>query len=261
MIKNKLKVSFFIFTAILTAGIFSDVYAQNAGFKEITAPEVKNIIDENRGVVIHVLSKIEYNIQHITGSINIPVINIKNTAKLPEDKNIPLVFYCMGKRWPYSKRAAGLAAAKGYKKVFAFIGGIPEWRRYNYPMTIDKDWQNIKVKKFSPIKLIQLLEKENIYLLDVRPLNFKRDSTFIAGASFCPLVFLNKRYTQIPKDKKIITTDWAMKQSTTAARFLKQKGYNVLGTLKGGLERWKQENHPVEIRDFNNVKGLLKKAP
>jgi len=68
------------------------------GWQEISASEVKTMIENGDAVVIHVLSEIEYNMQHITGSINIPIIKVKSSKKLPQDKNTPLVFYCMGKR-------------------------------------------------------------------------------------------------------------------------------------------------------------------
>lgn len=132
--------------------------------------------------------------------------------------------------------------------MFAFVGGIPEWRRFNYPMTMNKEWQKIRVRKLRPEKLIRLMDAENPYILDVRPLNFKRDNTFVKGAAFCPLVYLADRYTELPKDRKIVITDWAMKQSPTAAKFLIQKGYPVEGVLKGGLERWKFDGFPVEER-------------
>ncbi|MBF0102959.1 MAG: rhodanese-like domain-containing protein [Desulfobacterales bacterium] len=82
---------FLIFSVAVT-------FAQTIEYKEITAPEVKSMIDEKKGIVIHVLSKIEYDMQHITGSINIPIIHIKNTDMLPKDMTTPIVFYCMGTR-------------------------------------------------------------------------------------------------------------------------------------------------------------------
>ena len=67
-------------------------------FKQITAPEVKALLEEGQAVLVHVLSEIEYDVQHIPGSINIPIVKMKTTEKLPEGKDTPLVFYCMGKR-------------------------------------------------------------------------------------------------------------------------------------------------------------------
>ena len=115
-------------------------------------------------------------------------------------------------------------------------------------MTVNTEWQKIKVRKLRPEKLIRLMDEEAPYILDVRPLNFKRDNTFIKGAAFCPLVYLTDRYTELPKERKIILTDWAMKQSPIAAKFLTQKGYAIAGVLKGGLERWKADGFPVEVR-------------
>ncbi len=68
------------------------------GFKEITAPELKNMIDEKKVTVIHVLSEIEYEMQHIEGSFNIPIVKMETTDKLPKSKETALAFYCMGTR-------------------------------------------------------------------------------------------------------------------------------------------------------------------
>jgi rhodanese-related sulfurtransferase len=146
-------------------------------------------------------------------------------------------------------RAARIAIKRGYTKVFAFLGGIPEWRKFNYAMVIDKNWQKIPVKKFAPASFKSLNDTQDFYVLDVRPLNFKRDTSFIFGAHHCPLVHLDRRYLSIPKNQRILITDWAMKQSPIAAKFLIQKGYHIKGVLKGGMERWKAESYPYESRD------------
>jgi len=71
---------------------------EQRGYTVITAPELKEMIRDEKVVVIHALSQIEYEIQHIEGSINIPVVEMATTDKLPTDKSTPVVFYCMGKR-------------------------------------------------------------------------------------------------------------------------------------------------------------------
>jgi hypothetical protein len=72
--------------------------AADPGYKEITAPELKILLEKQQCLLIHSLSKIVFEIQHIEGSINIPVIELETTTLLPKDKSTPLVFYCMGKR-------------------------------------------------------------------------------------------------------------------------------------------------------------------
>lgn len=74
----------------------TDAHTAEKGFAEITAPEVKTMLDEKRAVLVNVLSAIEYEMQHITGSINIPIDKIATSDRLPVDKNTPLVLYCMG---------------------------------------------------------------------------------------------------------------------------------------------------------------------
>lgn len=71
--------------------------SRDEGFSEITAPEVKVMLDDGKSVVVNVLSDIEYSLQHISGSINIPVNYMETTQALPRDKKTHLVFYCMAK--------------------------------------------------------------------------------------------------------------------------------------------------------------------
>jgi rhodanese-related sulfurtransferase len=124
-------------------------------------------------------------------------------------------------------------------------------------MTINKEWQKIRVNKIAPNVLMNLLAKEDLYILDVRPQDFKRDASFIKGSRLCPLVYLADRFKEIPKDRRIVITDWAMKQSPTAAKFLTVKGYQIHGVLKGGIERWRSENLPVEEREPTTKFGPL----
>jgi rhodanese-related sulfurtransferase len=65
-------------------------------YKTLTAPEVKEMIEGGRAIAIHVLSRIEFEMQHIPGSINIPITEMNETDKLPKEKAFPLIFYCMG---------------------------------------------------------------------------------------------------------------------------------------------------------------------
>ena len=63
----------------------------------ITAPEVKDMIEKDpNAVLINVLSAIEYDGLHITGSINIPITSFRNSDLLPKDLDHPIITYCMG---------------------------------------------------------------------------------------------------------------------------------------------------------------------
>ncbi len=115
-------------------------------------------------------------------------------------------------------------------------------------MQANEEWRKIKIRKIAPDKVAEMLQSDNYFVIDVRPLEYARDSSFIKQAVLCPLVYLSEYYKDLPKDCNILITDWAMKQSTIAAKFLAAKGFNVAGVLKGGIERWNADNREVEIR-------------
>lgn len=83
---------------LLFAAISGTVRAESETFREITAPEVKHKLDNGEGLLIHVLTRLEYEAQHIPDSINIPIVDMETTDQLPENKDMPVIFYCMGIR-------------------------------------------------------------------------------------------------------------------------------------------------------------------
>lgn len=146
-----------------------------------------------------------------------------------------------------------MAVEMGYTNVYWFKGGIPEWRSFGYPMEINQEYANMKIRKISPKQLYTMLQKDkDIYILDVRPIASDRLNVFVKNANICPMVFLTDFYHRIPRDKKIVITDWINKKAILAAKFLTKKGYNVAGILKGGIVRWQKENLPLEQREFTN---------
>ena len=50
------------------------------------------------------------------------------------DKNAPLIFACNGEECWKSYKAATWAIANGYKTVYWFRGGLPEWRSRRFPI-------------------------------------------------------------------------------------------------------------------------------
>lgn len=77
----------------------SFLLAEGEGFKEITAPETKAMMEENESaLLINVLSALEYELQHIPNSISIPIDQLKGSPLLPKDMERPIIFYCMGPR-------------------------------------------------------------------------------------------------------------------------------------------------------------------
>ena len=214
--------------------------------KVITAPEVKSIMETDKtAVLINALSKINFQMQSIPGSINIPLPDIKTSKLIPKNKKLPIIVYCLGLDCPVSKKAAVLLQKMGYSNIKWYRGGIHEWRSLQYKMIENRELLKIKVKKISPKKLVKLLKKEKPFIIDVRPNVWKTIYPYIEDAKRIQLYDLHRKYQDIPKTSNVVLIDVKMKQSVTAAKFLISKGYNVLGVLKGGVVRWTEEGMPT----------------
>lgn len=55
-------------------------------------------------------------------------------AKLPQDKNAPMIFQCNGAECWYSYKAARYMVKRGFKKVYWYRTGLPAWKAAGYPV-------------------------------------------------------------------------------------------------------------------------------
>ena len=226
------------------------------GVSVITAPEVRQLMSAEKPLLVHTLSRIEFQMQHIPGSINIPVDEVTDSPLLPKEKNAKIIFYCNGQACPYSKRASVTAVKRGYKDVAWFRGGILEWRKFQYEMFVDQQLRAIDVTKLSP-KDFKKKSQGDVVVLDVRPQwwrQSKEKAGVIVGTNkMIPLLKLDKRLIELPKDKPILIVDRLMRQSIHAAKYLSQNGFNVVGVLKGGSKRWGKEGLPYLAKNEEPV--------
>ena len=115
------------------------------GVKIVTAQEAKPMLD--RGVAfIDARVAAEYAEKTIKGAKSLPyreksakAVDFDRTqdqfdlAKLPVDKNTPVVFFCnAGECWK-SYKASVLARDAGHKQVYWLRGGMPEWTAKGLP--------------------------------------------------------------------------------------------------------------------------------
>lgn len=84
-----------LFTLLILLLIPCKAQAMEEGYQKITAPELQGMLKNRDVLIINTLSKLEYELQHIPGSISIPINTIHRPGLLPADKNTPLIFYCM----------------------------------------------------------------------------------------------------------------------------------------------------------------------
>lgn len=111
-------ISYLFITILLLTGCSNS-------YRNINAEEAKNQIEINQAILIDVRSELEYNQNHIEGSVNIPLDTIDESIKNTYTTNTPLIVYCQsGTR---SKQAAEKLIELGYKDVFN-LGSINNWK-------------------------------------------------------------------------------------------------------------------------------------
>ncbi len=128
---------------VSTLGYFTP--RQLPGATIVTAEQVADLM--KKGATLYdTRSAEEYGQRHIQGAKFLPYheksrkevgfdekADSFDLAKLGEDRNAPLIFACNGAECWKSYKACQLAAKAGYKQVYWFRGGFPEWNMAGMP--------------------------------------------------------------------------------------------------------------------------------
>lgn len=101
-----------------------------------------------------------------------------------------------------------------------------------------------EVKKLSPDELSRLLENEkNLFFLDVREAKEIEEFGSLKGYVNIPVGELEKRLSEVPKDKVIVTACQRAVRAGRAADILEKNGYKVAGRC--AMVEWKEQGKPV----------------
>jgi len=121
------------------------------GAKVISAAEAKALIAQGMPVY-DVRVEEEYKNAHVPGAVSVPYKegSAKEVDfdrgddqfalnKLPKDKNAPFIMYCDGTICWKSYKSAVMAIEAGWKNVYWFRGGFPEWKEAGMPIIAKKE--------------------------------------------------------------------------------------------------------------------------
>ncbi|MDR3391618.1 MAG: rhodanese-like domain-containing protein [Sulfuriferula sp.] len=116
------------------------------GAEVVDAAKAKSLMDAG-AKMIDARVAAEYADAHIKGAINVPYREKSAKAvdfdasqdsfdlgKLPADKNAAIILACNGPECWKSYKGAIAAIKGGYKKVYWFRGGFPEWKAKGLPI-------------------------------------------------------------------------------------------------------------------------------
>jgi rhodanese-related sulfurtransferase len=128
------------------AALATETPASLEGTTVVNADQVKELMAKGAAVIDTRVAN-EYADAHIKGARNVPYKEKSakaadfdasqdsfELAKVSADKNAAVVFYCnAGECWK-SYKASKVAVKAGFKKVYWFRGGMPEWKGKGYPV-------------------------------------------------------------------------------------------------------------------------------
>ncbi len=98
----------------------------------------------------------------------------------------------------------------------------------------------------SPAKAFAMLKKGAL-LVDVRqPKEVAKKSFDVLDIINIPVGELNKRFQEIPVDRKIIIACHVGSRGSMATRFLISQGYSKAVNMQQGIVRWEKEGLPVK---------------
>ena len=110
----------------------------------------------------------------------------------------------------------------------------------------------------APAKALALIQKGAL-LVDVREPNEVAKKSFdVSNIMQIPLRDLQKRFQEIPLDRKVIVACHSGNRSSMATRFLMNHGYTQVLNLQHGIVRWEKEGLPIK-RELKQQSGSLLK--
>jgi len=100
-------------------------------------------------------------------------------------------------------------------------------------------------------ELMQKLENDDVYLIDVRPVE-EFNSGHIKQADSLPHRQIRERIQELPKDREIVAycRGPLCLMADEAVSLMKKEGFNAY-RLENGYTDWLAENRPVETKDTN----------
>ncbi len=110
--------------------------------------------------------------------------------------------------------------------------------------------KKIEVKKIS-LEDAYVHFQQGVTLLDVR--EYHEISEIAYGLSeviVMPLSELESRFSELPKDKMLITACKAGGRSLKAAQFLASQGYDQILSMAAGMTQWKDKGLPVVVSEI-----------
>jgi rhodanese-related sulfurtransferase len=88
---------------------------------------------------------------------------------------------------------------------------------------------------------------EGALLVDVRELREVQALAFdVSDIVYIPLSELEKRWSEIPKDREVVLVCQGDGRSLKATYYMQYHGYTQVSNMSGGIEKWVKKGFPVK---------------
>lgn len=114
------KISFFLLLVIL---VFLTACG-NAGYKNVSTGDAKQLIDNNEVVVLDVRTPDEFQEGHIFNASLIPLLELENRLNELDKEKTYLVVCRSGNR---SAQASEILSSNGFANIYNMTGGMNNW--------------------------------------------------------------------------------------------------------------------------------------
>lgn len=199
--------------------------------------------------IIDLRNPADFEMEHILNSKNISLSDLaQNISALDKNKQYFIVDD-LGFS-PAEIEMMQFFQKNEFKKVSYLEGGIVQWKNeYNATISVGNPNSPVDQSKVIYLGIDELssaieAKKSNLYILDLRSAN-EYATGHIAGAQNIPLGFLETRYSEIPRGKKIILYSNDGLPAFQGAVKLFDIGILNVYALSDGLNAWKQKGLEV----------------
>lgn len=226
-----------------------------------TEPEfLKLAQDKNIAhILIDLRSKDKAEKEHIKGAVNFPVgDDLAATAKklskalpsmedplhtgrpMKEVRKSRIIYYADNPE--IAEQIHRIMRANYWENAYILNGGIKAWKAKGYPVESGPLTTKILYKgttalpgsmPLSKFEEIALATPADTVILDVRSPSEWASTGIVPGSMTIPIDTMHRRYTEVPKDKKIIVFCAAGNRALQVWRLLGDKGYKNVRWLDG----------------------------
>lgn len=152
----------------------------------------------------------------------------------------------------------------GYQNIKIYNGGLKDWKKSGYPVTVIEALPFFKVRYITPEELLEKINlaadcecrekgKPLLTLLDYRVERIERAQTTKSILTNCETIVVHlddlldaKIRQKIPEEGLVVLVCETGNRDKYAIRFLRKYGFSNIAALEFGMRGWIKKGFPVQ---------------